>query len=110
MIASSNERDGPLSLWREPEIKRPRSLKGKKIGISRFGSSTDFGLRYAEERPGRSNASVISPSFRVGGVTDVFNALQGRRRWMQAVVNAELAILARREGTGNLVDIWKLGI
>ena len=33
-----------------PEIKRTEDLKGKKIGVSRFGSATDFGLRYAEEK------------------------------------------------------------
>ena len=34
-----------------PEIKRPhRGPQGKKIGVSRFGSATDFGLRYVEEK------------------------------------------------------------
>src|SRR3990167_282400 len=38
-----------------PEIKRVEDLKGKKVGISRFGSATDFGLRYAEEQIGRAH-------------------------------------------------------
>jgi NitT/TauT family transport system substrate-binding protein len=33
-----------------PEIRTVESLKGKKIGISRFGSATDFGLRFAESQ------------------------------------------------------------
>ena len=32
----------------QPEIRSVEELKGKKIGISRFGSATDFGLRFAE--------------------------------------------------------------
>src|SRR5712692_8094308 len=30
----------------KPEIKKPEDLKGKKIGITRFGTSDDFLLRY----------------------------------------------------------------
>ena len=91
-----------------PEIKRVEDLKGKKIGISRFGSSTDFGLRYAEERwpiKRQRDFAVIQ----VGGVTDVFNALRAGAL-DAAVINAELAILARREGFRELADIAKMGI
>ena len=91
-----------------PEIKRVEDLKGKKIGISRFGSATDFGLRYAEEKwpiKRQRDFAVIQ----VGGVTDVFNALRAGAL-DAAVINAELAILARREGYGELADIAKMGI
>jgi NitT/TauT family transport system substrate-binding protein len=91
-----------------PEIKRVEDLKGKKIGISRFGSATDFGLRYAEEQwpiKRQRDFAVIQ----VGGVTDVFNALRAGAL-DAAVVNAELAILARREGYRELADIGKMGI
>jgi NitT/TauT family transport system substrate-binding protein len=91
-----------------PEIKRAEDLKGKKIGVSRFGSATDFGLRYAEEKwpiKRQKDFAVIQ----VGGVTDVFNALRAGAL-DAAVVNAELAILARREGFRELVDISKMGI
>ena len=91
-----------------PEIKRAEDLKGKKIGISRFGSATDFALRYAEEQwpiKRQRDFAVIQ----VGGVTDVYNALRGGAL-DAAVVNAELAILGRREGFRELVDIAKLGI
>ncbi len=45
----------------------------------------------------------------VGGVTDVFNAL-GAGALDAAVINAELAILGRREGFRELSDIAKMGI
>ena len=91
-----------------PEIKRGEDLKGKKVGISRFGSATDFGLRYAEEQwpvKRQRDFAVIQ----MGGVSDVYSAL--RAGALDAgVVNAELAILARRDGYLELVDIAKMGI
>jgi len=91
-----------------PEIKRPEDLKGKKIGVSRFGSATDFGLRYVEEKwpvKRQRDFAVIQ----VGGVSDVYNALRAGAL-DAAVINAELAILARREGFRELADIAKMGI
>jgi ABC-type nitrate/sulfonate/bicarbonate transport system substrate-binding protein len=97
-----------FAVMARPEIKRPEDLKGKKIGISRFGSATDFGLRYVEEKwpiKRQRDFAVIQ----VGGVTDVYNAL--RAGALEAgVVNAELAILARRDGFRELADIAKMGI
>src|SRR3990167_8915280 len=91
-----------------PEIKRVEDLKGKKVGISRFGSATDFGLRYAEEQwpvKRQRDFAVIQ----MGGASDVYGAL--RAGALDAgVINAELAILARREGYRELVDIAKMGI
>jgi NitT/TauT family transport system substrate-binding protein len=91
-----------------PEIKRGEDLKGKKVGISRFGSATDFGLRYAEEQwpvKRQRDFTVIQ----MGGVSDVYGAL--RAGALDAgVVNAELAILARRDGYRELIDIAKMGI
>jgi NitT/TauT family transport system substrate-binding protein len=95
-------------LMARPEIKRVEDLKGKKIGVSRFGSATDFGLRYVEEKwpiKRQRDFAVIQ----VGGVTDVYNALRAGAL-DAAVINAELAILARREGYGELADSGKMGI
>ncbi len=97
-----------FAVMARPEIRRPEDLKGKKVGISRFGSATDFGLRYAEEKwpvKRQRDFAVIQ----VGGVTDVFNALRAGAL-DAAVINAELAILARREGFRELADIAKMGI
>src|SRR5947208_2285765 len=41
-----------FSVITAPEIKKPQDLKGKKLGVSRFGSSTDFVLRYALDKWG----------------------------------------------------------
>ena len=107
MIASSMN-VMTFAVMARPEIKRIEDLKGKKIGVSRFGSATDFGLRYAEEKwpvKRQRDFAVIQS----GGVTDVYNALRAGAL-DAAVVNAELAILARREGYRELADIAKMGI
>ena len=46
MLAGPNHKPGQ-KIMVKPEIKAVEALKGKKIGISRFGTSDDFLLRYA---------------------------------------------------------------
>jgi NitT/TauT family transport system substrate-binding protein len=46
MLAGPNHKPGQ-KIMVKPEIKTIEALKGKKIGISRFGTSDDFLLRYA---------------------------------------------------------------
>jgi NitT/TauT family transport system substrate-binding protein len=41
-----------FSIITAPEIKKPQELKGKKLAVSRFGSSTDFVIRYALQKWG----------------------------------------------------------
>src|SRR5262249_8820017 len=41
-----------FSIITVPEIKKPQDLKGKKLVVSRFGSSTDFVTRYALDKWG----------------------------------------------------------
>src|ERR687891_2665828 len=43
-----------------PEIKSAEQLKGKKFGVSRFGSSADFGLRALLKRLGVDPAKEVS--------------------------------------------------
>jgi len=95
-------------LMARPEIRRVEDLKGKKIGVSRFGSATDFGLRYVEDQwpiKRQRDFTVLQ----MGGVTDVYNALRAGVL-DAAVINAELAILGRKEGFRELADIAKMGI
>jgi NitT/TauT family transport system substrate-binding protein len=41
-----------FSIITAPEVKRPQDLKGKRLAVSRFGSSTDFVMRYALQKWG----------------------------------------------------------
>jgi ABC-type nitrate/sulfonate/bicarbonate transport system substrate-binding protein len=89
-------------------IKRLEDLKGKKIGISRFGSATDFGLRYAEGQwpiKRQRDFAVIQ----VGGMPEQLTALR-TGALDAAMLNAELTIVARKEGFRELADLAKVGL
>jgi len=97
-----------FAVMAKPEIRKVEDLKGKKIGISRFGSATDFGLRFAESQwplKRQRDFAVIQ----VGGVTDILAALK-TGALDAGVINAELSILARRDGFREVADISKMGL
>ena len=97
-----------FSVMARPEIRRLEDLKGKKIGISRFGSATDFGLRYAEGQwpiKRQRDFAVIQ----AGGMPDLLNALRGGAL-EAAVLNVELTIVARKEGFRELANLAKMGL
>jgi NitT/TauT family transport system substrate-binding protein len=91
-----------------PEMRRVEDLRGKKIGISRFGSATDFGLRYAEGQwpiKRQRDFAVIQ----VGGMPEQLTALR-TGALDAAVLNAELTIVARKEGFKELTNLAKVGL
>src|SRR5258705_12359871 len=45
MLAGPNHKPGQ-KLMVKPAVKKPEDLKGKKLGVTRFGTSDDFLLRY----------------------------------------------------------------
>jgi NitT/TauT family transport system substrate-binding protein len=91
-----------------PEIKQIEDLKGKKIGITRFGSATDFALGYGENKwpikRGR-DFTVIQ----MGGMPEMMQGLKSRAL-DAATLNAEFTILARKEGLKELVDMSAMGL
>ena len=54
-----------FSLYSRPEIKTPQDLRGKVLGVSRFGGSLDIALRYGLQQvgldPKRDNISWCKP-------------------------------------------------
>jgi NitT/TauT family transport system substrate-binding protein len=91
-----------------PEIRRVEDLKGKRIGITRFGSATDFGLRYVEAKwplKRQRDFAVLQ----IGGMPEQLTALRGGAL-EAAVLNYELAIVARKEGFREMADISKMGL
>jgi NitT/TauT family transport system substrate-binding protein len=107
MIASSMN-VMTFAVMARPEIRSAEELKGKKIGISRFGSATDFGLRYAESQwpvKRQRDFAVIQ----IGGMPEQLTALR-TKALDAAVLNAELAIVARKEGFREITDLAKTGL
>src|ERR1700756_1670362 len=97
-----------FSVMARPEIRSVEELKGKRIGITRFGSASDFGLRYAEGKwpiKRQRDFAVIQ----IGGMPEQLTALRSGTL-EAAVLNVELAIVARKEGFRELIDLARVGL
>ena len=57
-LLSANNPTMHFSLFVPPEIKKAVDLRGKKAGVSRFGSSRDFSIRYIFKSLGLSESDV----------------------------------------------------
>lgn len=98
----------PFFLMARPDIKRIEDLRGKKIGITRFGSTTDFALRFAANKWGLRPESDFAV-LQLGGHPEMMAAL-ANGSVQASLLNAEFTILAMRQGFKKLVDIASLGL
>lgn len=65
-----------FSIYAKPEIKNVEGLKGKKIGISRFGSSTDISARYALRKHNIDPQKDVT-ILQMGAMSSIMGGLQG---------------------------------
>jgi ABC-type nitrate/sulfonate/bicarbonate transport system substrate-binding protein len=68
----------PFSIIVRPEIKDFRELKGKAMGITRYGSSTDLLLRLTLEKWGFKPETDV-PILQMGGVPPILAGMQSKR-------------------------------
>ena len=100
MIAGGNV---TLDYWMlsRPEIKTPEQLKGGAVAISRFGSASDFIVRYALQRLGLTPVKDVA-ILQVGSLTERLAAMETKR--VQATVLAPPAMYqAQMRGFNMLV-------
>ena len=91
-----------------PEIEKAEQLKGKAIGITRFGTSIDVGARLALKHFGLAAEKEVA-IVQVGGMESMVTALQTNR--IQAGILSYPAITqAKKLGHHMLLDIAGLGI
>ncbi|HXG52906.1 MAG TPA: ABC transporter substrate-binding protein [candidate division Zixibacteria bacterium] len=86
-------------------IKTPADLKGKKIGVSQIGASSDFIARYALRRLGMNpdrDATIVG----VGGAGERWAALNGGHV-DASVFQPPFTLLARKTGLPVLIDLSK---
>ena len=96
------------SLMVAPEIRQLADLKGKKLGASRFGSATDFALRYVLKQQGLDPIKDVI-IFQIGGQSETLAAL--RAGSIQGGVIASPATAeAKRLGFNELVNMGTLGL
>ncbi|MBI4529030.1 MAG: ABC transporter substrate-binding protein [Deltaproteobacteria bacterium] len=96
------------SLMVSPEVQTLADLKGKKLGASRFGSATDFALRYVLKKYGFDPVRDFT-IFQIGGQAETLAAL--RAGSIQGGVIASPATAeARRLGMRELINMATLGV
>jgi ABC-type nitrate/sulfonate/bicarbonate transport system substrate-binding protein len=65
-----------FSIYVRPEIKTVGDLKGKKIGVTRFGSATDISARFALRKHNLDPQKDVS-ILQMGAMTSIMGGLQG---------------------------------
>ena len=93
------------SLMVRPEIKRDEDLKGKTIGVTTFGSLTDFLVKYLA-RQKRLNPDKDFALLQIGTDSDRFVALQ-QGRIQGATLSHPNFIFAQRAGFHVLWDFFR---
>lgn len=96
----------PFSIIARPEIKDYRELKGKPMGVSRYGSSTDLLLRLVLDKWGFKPETDV-PILQMGGVPPILAGLQSKRIFAGPLSLPTLA-RARQEGYRELADVAEL--
>jgi NitT/TauT family transport system substrate-binding protein len=91
-----------------PEIKSIADLKGKTVGVTRFGSSTDFALRYLIQKNGFNPDKDLN-ILQLGGMPELAAALS-KRLIVAAPLSAPTHIRARAAGAQPLLDMAKAGV
>jgi NitT/TauT family transport system substrate-binding protein len=92
----------------DKNITQPEQLKGKSVAVTRFGSSTDFALRYALERYGLAPEKDVA-IVQAGSMPAIFAQLESG--WIQgAMLSAPFTLRARNMGFPMLADLQMLGL
>lgn len=89
-------------------IDKPEDLRGKKIGISTFGSATDFALRLALKKWGLKADSEVS-ILQMRGVPEILPAL-GSGALQGGVLSPPTNMMAIRAGFKELAYLPQIGI
>jgi NitT/TauT family transport system substrate-binding protein len=107
MLAGPNHKPGQ-KLMVKPDIKRREDLKGKKIGITRFGTSDDFLLRYVlgqwNLQPERDVALI-----QMGGSQEILAGLASRGI-DGGMLSSPLHLQAVKLGYSVLADLSAIGV
>lgn len=96
------------SLMTIPSIQRAEDLRGKAVGISRFGTSIDTAARMALHHYGLEAMKDVM-LVQVGAVASGLASMRGGRI-QGAILSYPALIQARREGFRELLDIASLGV
>jgi NitT/TauT family transport system substrate-binding protein len=97
-----------FSLMSRPEIQTAKDLKGKKIGVTRLGGSTDFALDLALKKWGFKRGSDVAV-IQTGGMPQLLGAITAGIV-DAGVVSPPTNLSAAKLGLKELVDFGEIGI
>ena len=96
------------SIYARPEIKTPEDLKGKKLGISRFGAVSETGAAMFLARFGLKRGTDVA-IIQLGGLPEIITAME-RGGVDAGFANPPQTSRARRLGMRELFDLNALGV
>jgi NitT/TauT family transport system substrate-binding protein len=107
MVAGASDKFD-FALMSRPEIRTAAELRGKRVGVSRFGSSSDFAARMALERLGLVPDRDVT-ILQIGGTQQRLAAMEAGA--IEAAPEIAPALLtASRLGYNILIDLAQIGV
>src|ERR1043166_4722012 len=98
-----------FSLFTKPEIKAPQDLRGKILGVTRFGGSLDIALRYGLQHvgldPKRDNITLVQ----AGGMPEIMAGLT-TGKLDGAMLLSVYAFRGKELGFRELLDLGSLDV
>jgi NitT/TauT family transport system substrate-binding protein len=88
-----------------PEIKSIQDLRGKPVGVTRFGATTDFGMRMFLQKYGLEPVRDV-PLIQIGGVPELAAALS-KRSIYAALMSYPMGLVAQQAGMKMLANLAK---
>jgi NitT/TauT family transport system substrate-binding protein len=95
-------------LYTEKGITRPDQFKGKSVAVTRFGSATDFAMRYALEKYGLDSNKDVT-ILQLGNQPAMLAALEASRI-QGAMLSMPTSLRAKKSGFPMLADLQMLGL
>ena len=92
----------------DKNIKQPDQLRGKTVAVTRYGSSTDFALRYALERFGLTPERDVT-ILQAGNMPAIVAGLESGKV-QGAMLSAPFTLKAKNLGFPLLADLQMLGL
>ena len=97
-----------FKIFGAPEISSPAQLKGKKLGVSRYGATSDFAVRLALKKWGLNPERDVS-ILQIGTTQDTLRAMQ-TKMLDAGVLSGTASLMARKAGFRELGDLAELGL
>ncbi len=91
-----------------PDMTSPAQLKGKKLGVSRYGATSDFAIRLALKKWGLNPDRDVN-ILQIGTTQDTVRAMQ-TKMIDAGVLSGTASLVARKSGFRELGDLAELGL